>query len=284
MTEARPAKPDRPVAKRVRLTRTDRLNDLRVLEHDVYLFRSTYRCRSCLRSAGKSGLVNWISEGLCTGTFSNAPLPTRVYANLDRARYSDSHRPRATDLADQPLVCFEPAPSRPVASETTPDLVSAWRACGSEPPASRASSPEPFPCHHVWLCDRGTDSEPDEGAEHVDPSPSPAPPSPGPEVVGVEGLVGPRVVRLPPTVDPPRIRLRVKTKFVKTRCRQKTFAPQNVVVQEFGGYVGSGRRPIHHTHRIAGGGGVVWCWHCGRTATTKPRALCLPCGPPHLVG
>ena len=78
--------------------------------------------------------------------------------------------------------------------------------------------------------------------------------------------------QLPPAAPIPRIRFILKTNVKRVRCTIKRFAPQ-----EFSGLLGSGRRPIHPTHSLAGGRGVVWCWKCGTHATIKPKTLAQPC-------
>ena len=80
---------------------------------------------------------------------------------------------------------------------------------------------------------------------------------------------------MPPACPLPAIRLNLKTRVARLRLNKKSFAPK-----EFTGYVGSGRKPLHRTHRLAAARGVVWCWKCGQTATFKPRGLTKPCRAP----
>ena len=80
------------------------------------------------------------------------------------------------------------------------------------------------------------------------------------------------VMELPPATTLPRVRYRLKTQIKRIRCITKSFAPR-----EFSGFIGAGRRVAHSTHSLAGGRGVVWCWKCGKIATTKPRGLVKKC-------
>ena len=80
-----------------------------------------------------------------------------------------------------------------------------------------------------------------------------------------------KIVKPPGTPDP-KVRLTLKTRVALVRCNHKRFAPQ-----EFTGFIGNATIPIHRSHSLAGGRGVVWCWTCGRYAVIKPKLLCQPC-------
>jgi hypothetical protein len=81
-----------------------------------------------------------------------------------------------------------------------------------------------------------------------------------------------QTLSLPPAAPVPRVRFVTKTRIRRVRCAEKRFAPQ-----EFSGLIGNGQRLIHSSHSLCGGRGLVWCWVCGRFATTAPRFLCSKC-------
>ena len=83
----------------------------------------------------------------------------------------------------------------------------------------------------------------------------------------------------PPGAPLPRIRKNLKTKVAYIRCNYKRFAPQ-----EFSGFIGASTVPVHTTHSLAGGRGVVWCWHCGKFAVERSVGLNKPCAAPSGYG
>ena len=85
---------------------------------------------------------------------------------------------------------------------------------------------------------------------------------------------GAGTLTLPPATSVPKVRLQLKTRVASRRCRVKQFAPQ-----EFDGFIGASKKPLHPSHSLAGGRGVVWSegakdrrleGHLRSTKVTKP--------------
>ena len=49
----------------------DRIGDLRRLGHDIVKEKNKFRCTLCMRSFGKSALIDWIRTGECQHSDSN---------------------------------------------------------------------------------------------------------------------------------------------------------------------------------------------------------------------
>ena len=58
-------------APRVKTTIKDRIEDLRRLGHDIVKEKNKFRCTLCMRSFGKSALIDWIRKGECEHSDSN---------------------------------------------------------------------------------------------------------------------------------------------------------------------------------------------------------------------
>jgi hypothetical protein len=86
-------------------------------------------------------------------------------------------------------------------------------------------------------------------------------------------------LRIPPGAPTPRIRKNLKTRVAYVRCNYKRFSPL-----EFSGFIGASTVPVHTSHSLAGGRGVVWCWHCGKFSVERSVGLTKPCAEPSGYG
>jgi hypothetical protein len=95
--EPREKVPKPKPAPRVKTTTTHRIEDLRRLGHDIVKEGTKYRCTLCMRSFGKSSLINWIRAGECEHSEAHPFSSITSSFNLPRIGVDCSDETRGAD-------------------------------------------------------------------------------------------------------------------------------------------------------------------------------------------